>query len=97
MCMTLMGLWQDLNEEIEQFPIESEKHYIAALITAFQIYGDPRGRGNYSVPFYLFLSWKLSLLALADGKKLNDSELAEELFDSTLISLANHKRMYKSN
>jgi hypothetical protein len=96
MSMTLMGVWQDMNEEIEQFPIESEKHYIAALITAFQIYGDPRGRGNYSVPFYLFFAWKLSLLSLADGKKINDSELSEELFDSTLISLFNHKRMYKN-
>jgi len=35
MSMTLMGVWQDMNEEIDQFPIESEKHYIAALITAF--------------------------------------------------------------
>ena len=68
---------------------------MAALIAGMQIYGDPRGRGNYTSPFNLFFSWKLSLLALADGKKLNDSELAEELFDSSLASLFNHKRMYK--
>ena len=48
------------------------------------------------MPFYLFFAWKLSLLALADGKKMQDSELAEELFDSSLVSLYNHKRMYKS-
>ena len=35
MCMTLTGLWQDLNEEMDQFPIESEKNYLAALIIAF--------------------------------------------------------------
>ena len=97
MCMTLTGLFQDLTEEIDAFPIESEKNYIAALIIAFQIYGDPRGRGNYSVPLYLFYAWKLSILSHADGKKTNDTELAEELFDSTLASLFNHKRMYKSN
>ena len=96
MCMTLTGLWQDMNEEMDQFPIESEKNYLAALIIAFQIYGDPRGRGNYSSPFCLFFAWKLSLLALADGKKTNDSELSEELFDSTLSSLFNHKRVYKN-
>ena len=96
MCMTLTGLWQDMNEEMDQFPIESEKNYLAALIIAFQIYGDPRGRGNYSSPFCLFFAWKLSLLALADGKKTNDAELSEELFDSTLSSLFNHKRVYKN-
>ena len=36
------------------------------------------------------------MLALADGKKSNDSELSEELFDSALTSLFNHKRVYKS-
>ena len=63
LCMMLTGVWQDLNEEMDQFPIESEKNFLAALIIAFQIYGDPRGRGNYSVPYYLYFTWKLSLLA----------------------------------
>ena len=36
------------------------------------------------------------MLSLADGKKLVDSELAEELFDSALSSLFNHKRFYKT-
>ena len=97
MCMTLTGMLYDANEEIELFPIESEKNYLAAMVLAFQIYGDPRGRGNYSIPYLLFFSWKLSLLALAEGKKINDSELAEELFDATLSSLFNHKRLYKGN
>ena len=35
MCMTLTGLWQDMNEEMDAFPIESEKNYLAALIIAF--------------------------------------------------------------
>ena len=94
--MTLTGLMYDASEEIEMFPIESEKNYLASMVLAFQIYGDPRGRGNYSIPYFLFFSWKLSLLALAENKKLNDSELAEELFDATLSSLFNHKRLYKS-
>ena len=97
MCMTLTGIFEDMNEEIDQFPIESEKNYIAAMIIAFQIYGDPRGRGNYSIPYYLFFAWKLSLLSLADGKKSNDNELSEELMDSALASLFNHKRMYKNS
>ena len=97
LAMTLTGLWQDLNEEMDQFPIESEKNYLAALIIAFQIYGDPRGRGNYTIPYYLFYAWKLSLLSLADGKKTADSELSEELFDSALLSLHNHKSLYKGN
>ena len=49
MCMMLTGVWQDLNtEDMDQFPIESEKNFLAALIISFSIYGDPRGRGNYS-------------------------------------------------
>ena len=96
MCMTLTGLFCDGSEELDQFPIESEKNYLLAMVLAFQIFGDPRGRGNYSVPYFLFFAWKLSLLSLADGKKLVDSELAEELFDSSLSSLFNHKRFYKT-
>ena len=33
--MTLIGLWYDMSEEMDEFPIESEKNYIAALIIAF--------------------------------------------------------------
>ena len=60
-----------------------------------EIYGDPRGRGNFGIPFGLFISWKLSLLALVEEKKLHDSEFAEELFDATLFSLHNHKMVYR--
>jgi hypothetical protein len=49
--MMLSGLIQDANDEIEMFPIESEKNYLAAMVLAFQIYGDPRGRGNYAIPY----------------------------------------------
>ena len=97
MCMTLTGLISEMASDIQLFPIETEKSYIAALILSFQMYGDPRGRGNYTVPYYLFYAWKLSLLALADGKKVVDSELAEELFDCVLHSLFNHKRLYKKH
>jgi hypothetical protein len=65
------------------------------MICFFQLYGDPRGRGNFSVPYNLFLSWKLSLLSLAEDKKVHDSEFAEELFDATLMCLSNHKSVFK--
>jgi hypothetical protein len=35
MCMTLTGLMYDANEEMEAFPIESEKNYLAAMVLAF--------------------------------------------------------------
>ena len=60
------------------------------------MYGGPRGRGNFGIPFSLLSAWKLSLLALADTKKLHDSEAAEEFFDATLHGLYNHRRFYKS-
>lgn len=47
------------------------------------------------MPYSLYLSWKLSLLAIAEDKKLHDSEFAEELFDATLKCLINHKLSYK--
>ena len=59
------------------------------------MYGDPRGRGNIGIPYTLYLSWKLSLLALCEDKKLHDSEFAEEIFDACLKSLYNHKKLYK--
>ena len=67
--------------------LEAEKSYLTAMICAFQLHGDPRGRGNSTMPYSLFISWKLSLLALAEDKKLHDSEFAEELFDATLSGL----------
>lgn len=78
------------------FPIEPEKNYIAALMCLFQIYGDPRGRGNIAVPYALFFAWKLTLLSLAESKKVHDSEMAEELFDATLMFLYNHRKLYRS-
>jgi hypothetical protein len=39
----------------------------------------------------------LSLLSLAEDKKLHDSEFAEELFDATLKSLPNHKLTFKES
>jgi hypothetical protein len=59
------------------------------------LYGDPRGRGNIGTPYILYLSWKLSLLSLAEDKKLHDSEFAEEIFDACLKTLHNHKKSYR--
>lgn len=80
---------------VDMFPVESEKSYLACIICVMQVYGDPRGRGNFGIPFTLLSSWKLSLLALAETKKLHDSECAEEFFDATLSTLYNHKKFYK--
>jgi len=96
MCQMLTGLFTDASDEQEQFPLESEKNYCAALICLIQVYGDPRGRGNYTSPYALLFSWKLSQLALAESRKLADSEFAEEIFDASLSSLYNHRRKYKS-
>jgi hypothetical protein len=54
------------------------------MICIFSLYGDPRGRGNFTIPYSIYLSWKLSLISLAEDKKLHDSEFAEELFDASL-------------
>lgn len=74
---------------------EAEKSYLTSLLCLFQLYGDPRGRGNYTIPYTLFLSWKLSLLALAEDKKVHDSEFAEELFDAAMRCLNNTKIGYR--
>jgi hypothetical protein len=76
--------FEQSNDELI-FPIESEKSNLTALICMFHLVGDPRGRGNYSVPMMLLCTWKLSLLALCtENRKVHDSEFAEELFDSAL-------------
>lgn len=67
------------------------------MICVFQLYGDPRGRGNIGVPYTLYLSWKLSLLSSAEDKKLHDSEFAEEIFDANLKCLSNHRKLYKEH
>lgn len=76
-------------------PIECEKSYLTAMICVLHLYGDPRGRGNIGIPYTLFLSWKLSLISLAEEKKLHDSEFAEEMFDACMRTLHNHRKHYK--
>ena len=90
----LTGMY--FEDKKDQMPLEAEKSYLTALMCMFQVYGDPRGRGNSTMPPYaLYLSWKLSLLSLAEDKKVHDSEFAEELFDASLRCMPNHKRLYK--
>lgn len=93
MIQIITGLY--FEEKRDQTAIEAEKSYLTAMICFFQLYGDPRGRGNFSVPYNLFLSWKLSLLSLSEDKKVHDSEFAEELFDATLRCLSNHKSVFR--
>ena len=68
---------------------------MSSLINIFLLYGDPRGRGNIGIPYTLLVSWKLSLLALTEDKKVHDSEFAEEIFDASMRGLFNHRRLYK--
>jgi hypothetical protein len=78
------------------FPIESEKNYLTALICMFHLMGDPRGRGNFSTPSMLMVTWKLSLLSLCtENRKVHDSEFSEELFDAILSNLHNHKETFR--
>lgn len=43
----------------------------------------------------MLIAWKLQLLALS-GKKMQDSEVAEEIFDACLSNCPSHKRQFKS-
>ena len=49
------------------------------------------------IPYTLLVSWKLSLLALTEDKKVHDSEFAEEIFDAAMRGLFNHRRLYKEH
>lgn len=55
--MLVTAMWSDSCTEIEL--VESEKSYIAALISLFNFLGDPRGRGNSGQPIMLLIAWKL--------------------------------------
>ena len=80
---------------VENLIADAERSYMVAMKAMFHLYGDPRGRGNFGVPITLMLSWKLSLIALIDDKRLHDSEFSDELFDGCLNSLWNHRKFYK--
>jgi len=53
----ITGLWSDQSQEVDL--IESERNYIAAMISLMSIHGDPRGRGNSGLPIMMFYAWKL--------------------------------------
>ena len=91
--MLITAMWSENCLELEL--IDSEKSYIAAMICLFHFLGDPRGRGNSGQPIMMLLSWKLQLLALS-GKKMQDSELAEEIFDAVLSNCTSHKKQFKN-
>lgn len=93
MIQIITGMY--FEEKREQIPMEAERSYLTAMMCVLQVYGDPRGRGNFTIPYSLFLSWKLGLLSSAEEKKLHDSEFCEELFDASLKCLFNHKKNYK--
>lgn len=96
MSQIVCGLsYENVNDD-SIFPIESEKSYLTALLCLFQMFGDPRGRGNFSVPYMLLVSWKLGLLPISiENRKVYDAEFSEELFDSTLCNLINHKALFR--
>jgi len=92
LIMMITAMWQESCPEVEL--IDAEKSYIAAMICLFNFIGDPRGRGNTGQPLMMLLAWKLQLLAMS-GKKMQDSELAEEIFDACLSSCTSHKKQFK--
>jgi len=57
LVMMITGLWSDYSSEVEL--IDSERNYIAAMISLMSITGDPRGRGNTGLPIMMFFAWKL--------------------------------------
>lgn len=66
------------------------------MICMFHLIGDPRGRGNLSLPLMLLSTWKLGILSLCtENRKIHDSEFSEELFDAVLHNLTNHKQMFR--
>ena len=64
----------------------SEKEYLTSLIHYLPLYGDPRGRGNYSTQYVNIILWKLSLIA-HHYKKPIDAEFSEEMLDAVLLNL----------
>ena len=81
--------WAGILSETKSLP-ESEQHYMMALLALHKLYGDPRGRGGVAVPWELFLTWRLSIIARLQQKS-HDSEYVEELFDATVLSLKSHE------
>jgi hypothetical protein len=92
MISMMTALWSDNQPEVEL--INSEKNYIAAMMSLMSVIGDPRGRGNTGLPVMMLFAWKLQILASA-GKKTQDSELSEEVFDACLSGFIDFKRAYK--
>jgi hypothetical protein len=43
--------------------VESERNYIASMLSLMAVQGDPRGRGNTGLPLMMFYVWKLQILA----------------------------------
>ena len=98
MSQIICGLSYEQANDDSIFPIESEKCYLTALLCLFQIFGDPRGRGNFSAPYMLFVTWKLGLLPISvENRKVYDAEFSEELFDSTLCNLINHRASFRKH
>lgn len=53
----ISGLWSDQSVEVEL--VESERNYIASMLSIMSVLGDPRGRGNTGLPIMMFYVWKL--------------------------------------
>lgn len=94
----IMGMNYEQAHDDSIFPIESEKSYLTALICMLQLVGDPRGRGNFSTPYMLLITWKLSLMSLSiENRKVHDAEFSEEMFDAALCGLPNHQMFFRTH
>jgi len=85
----IINTWYGILSESKSLA-ECEQSYTIALLIIHKLYGDPRGRGTLSVPWELFISWRLSILSRLQGR-IHDAEYSEELFDASLLSLAENQ------
>lgn len=67
---------------------ESEQLYITSLVAMTRLMGDPRGRGNYGVPWQLLVSLKISQIC-RESQRFTDAYVADEHFDSIFYSSSN--------
>lgn len=82
---TLLGMMSE-NKSL----LECEQNYMMSLLILHKLYGDPRGRGALGIPWELFITWRLSIIARLQNK-LQDAEYVEELFDACVINLKHNK------
>jgi len=88
-CFTVAGVAHECKKET----IEAERYYIYSFLVYLEMYGDPRGRGNYCHPWGLFLTYKLKELSQIN-KRTTDVIFMTELFE--IISYFTSKKYFET-